>query len=93
VFAEGEEIQVADLPLQPRGRPLAEPSLEALIGPDVRDGWTRLGAVTKELERQLLVRALAAFGDRPNEEIARRLGTSRRVLELRLAEFGLKKKS
>jgi two-component system response regulator AtoC len=94
VFADGEEIQVGDLPLQPRGRPpLTAPSLEALIGSDVHDGWTRLAAVTKELERQLLVRALAAFGDRPNEEIARRLGTSRRVLELRLAEFGLKKKS
>ena len=71
---------------------LTAPSLEALIGSGVQDGWTRLGAVTKELERQLVVRALAAWGDRPNEEIARRLGTSRRVLELRLAEFGLKKR-
>ena len=70
---------------------LVAPSLEALIGPDLQDGWSRLAEVTKELERQLLVRALAAWGARPNEEIARRLGTSRRVLELRLAEFGLKK--
>jgi DNA-binding NtrC family response regulator len=91
VFAEGDEIQAADVPL-PSTRPLAAPSLDAIIGPDVHDSWSRLGAVTKELERQLLVRALQAFGDRPNEEIARRLGTSRRVLELRLAEFGLKKR-
>jgi DNA-binding NtrC family response regulator len=92
VFAEGDEILPADLPLPSTVRPLAQPSLEALIGPDVHDGWARLATVTKELERQLLQRALAVWGDRPNEEIARRLGTSRRVLELRLAEFGLKKR-
>jgi len=95
VFAEGDEIQPADLPL-PSTRPLVAPNLDALasyiIGPDVQDGWSRLAEVTKELERQLLVRALAAWGTRPNEEIARRLGTSRRILELRLAEFGLKKR-
>jgi two-component system response regulator HydG len=92
VFAEGDEIQPADLPLPTATRALPPPSLDALIGPDTNDGWTRLMAVTKELERQLLVRALSLWGDRPNEEIARRLGTSRRVLELRLAEFGLKKR-
>jgi two-component system response regulator HydG len=92
VFAEGDEIQPADLPLPTATRALPPPSLDALIGPDANDGWTRLMAVTKELERQLLVRALSLWGDRPNEEIARRLGTSRRVLELRLAEFGLKKR-
>ncbi|HEX6836274.1 MAG TPA: sigma-54 dependent transcriptional regulator [Polyangia bacterium] len=96
VFADGDDILPADLPLPTTRRPQQAPSLDALasyiIGPDVQDGWSRLQAVTKELERQLLVRALGAWGDRPNEEIARRLGTSRRVLELRLAEFGLKKK-
>ncbi len=92
VFADGDEILLADLPLPSGTRPLAAPSLDALIGPAVQDGWSRLAAVTKELERQLLVRALAAWAGRSNEEIARRLGTSRRVLELRLAEFGLKKR-
>ena len=92
VFAEGDEIQLGDLPLPSTARPLVAPSLEALIGPDLQDGWSRLAEVTKELERQLLVRALQAWGARPNEEIAQRLGTSRRVLELRIAEFGLKKK-
>jgi DNA-binding NtrC family response regulator len=92
VFADGDEIQLADLPLRSTMQ-LPLPSLETLIGPDLHDAWARLGAVTKELERQLLARALGHFGDRPNEEIARRLGTSRRVLELRLSEFGLKKKS
>jgi DNA-binding NtrC family response regulator len=92
VFAVGDEIQPVDLPLGGVGRAAAPPSLDALIGPDTRDAWTRLAAVTKELERQLVLRALALWGDRPNEEIAHRLGTSRRVLELRLAEFGLKKR-
>jgi DNA-binding NtrC family response regulator len=51
-----------------------------------------LQTLVKDLERQLLVRAIAAHGDRPNEEIARILGTSRRILELRLAEFGIAKR-
>ena len=92
LFAEGEEILLADLPLPSTARLPPTPSLEALIGPGPQDGWTRLSSLTRELERQLILRALAAWGDRPNEEIARRLGTSRRVLELRLAEFGLKKR-
>jgi DNA-binding NtrC family response regulator len=92
VFAEGDEILPEDLPLPSTTRALPPPSLDALIGPAPQDGWMRLMAVTKELERQLIVKALAIWGDRPNEEIARRLGTSRRVLELRLAEFNLKKK-
>ena len=54
--------------------------------------WVRLQTVIKDLERQVLQRAIALWGDRPNEEIARLLGTSRRVLELRLAEFEIEKK-
>ena len=46
----------------------------------------------KDLERQLIEKAIARYPGRPNEEIARLLGTSRRVLELRLAEYGIAKK-
>ena len=46
----------------------------------------------KDLERQLVEKAIAAHPDLSNEEIARLLGTSRRVFELRLAEFGIAKR-
>src|SRR5690348_9716186 len=44
VFADGDEILPADLPLPSTRRPLQAPSLDALasyiIGPDVQDGWS-----------------------------------------------------
>jgi DNA-binding NtrC family response regulator len=97
VFADRELLQPEDLPLQRSARPYSpEVSLDALVqqlvGESPAGAWARLQAAEKELERRVLTRAISLFGDRPNEEIARLLGTSRRVLELRLAEFGIAKK-
>jgi DNA-binding NtrC family response regulator len=90
VLAEGEEIGPADLPLRSPAAP--PPPLESLLGPGLDGAWARLQSLSRELERRLLERAMAAFPSLSNEEIARRLGTSRRVLEHRLAEHGLRKK-
>jgi two-component system response regulator PilR (NtrC family) len=90
VLSERQELGLEDLSLSPSSRP--SPSLEALVGGGVENAWSRLSDVVKQLERQLLMKALDAFGELPNEEIARKLGTSRRILELRLAEYGLKKR-
>ena len=58
--------------------------------------WQRLGhpAIGGEGSRAPAGRdaPIAAYPDLPNEEIARLLGTSRRVFELRLAEFGIAKR-
>ena len=91
VFSDGELLDTVDLPLGAAARPM--PTFESLIGPTVQNAWPRLQELVKSLERQLLVRALATYADQPNEEIARLLGTSRRILELRLQEFALKKKT
>jgi DNA-binding NtrC family response regulator len=90
VLADDDIIQPADLPIRPKGPPVLQ--VTDLLGPSFKNGWAVLQSITKDLERQLLTRALEAYGDRPNEEIARLLGTSRRVLELRLAEHGLRKR-
>jgi DNA-binding NtrC family response regulator len=90
VFAEGELIGAEDLPLHEAARPAA--NLEALLGGNLSGGWNRLAVLTRDLERLLLLRAIEKWPDRPNEEIARLLGTSRRVLELRLAAHGIKKR-
>jgi two-component system response regulator PilR (NtrC family) len=89
VLSDGEVLRESDLPL---GSAAPPPALEQLIGATLDGGWPRLQALVKQLERQLLERAVAAHGERPNGEIARLLGTSRRVLELRLAEFGIAKR-
>jgi DNA-binding NtrC family response regulator len=90
VLGGGEWISTDELALPQAIRPA--PPIEALIGGSLESGWARLQSLEKTLERQLLERAIAAYGERPNEEIARLIGTSRRVLELRLQEFGINKK-
>jgi two-component system NtrC family response regulator len=90
VLAEGPQIGLSDLPL-PRAGPRTRPSIDDVV-PGLENGWAELQAHVKELERQLLERATETWRDRSNEEIARLLGTSRRVLELRLQEHGLRKK-
>jgi DNA-binding NtrC family response regulator len=101
VFSDHEVLQPADLPLSgssatrrapPPIEALTGELLQHLVGNSPAGAWTRLAAVVKDLERQVLERAVQIYGDRPNEEIARLLGTSRRVLELRLAEFNIAKK-
>jgi two-component system response regulator HydG len=97
VFAERDLLGPEDLPLPsaPRAAPpeaLLDSLVQTLLGGSPAGAWARLQATEKELERRLLTRAVLLLGDRPNEEIARLLGTSRRVLELRLSEFGIAKK-
>jgi DNA-binding NtrC family response regulator len=90
LLASGPVLEASDLPLGPRAP--TTPTLESIIGTgSVKNGWAELNRITKELERQLVTRAVAEFGELPNEEIARLLGTSRRVLELRIQEFGIQK--
>jgi DNA-binding NtrC family response regulator len=91
VLAEGPVIGAADLPLPKSPAPRAGPGLDAVV-PSIEGGWASLQAHVKEMERQLLDRAMDVWRGHSNEEIARLLGTSRRVLELRLQEHGLRKK-
>jgi DNA-binding NtrC family response regulator len=91
VLAEGPVIGAAELPLPRSPAPRSGPGLDAVV-PSLEGGWASLQAYVKEMERQLLDRAMDVWRDHSNEEIARLLGTSRRVLELRLQEHGLRKK-
>jgi DNA-binding NtrC family response regulator len=93
VLCDGETVRPADLEGLAERRQVPRPTLEALVGRSIEGGWLALQAVVRDLERELVERAVATWPDQPNEEIARLLGTSRRVLELRLAEFGIEKKA
>jgi DNA-binding NtrC family response regulator len=88
IMADGDILQLSDLPLQPRQE--VKPRLDSFVT-SLENGWLQLQQVVKELERQLIERAISLHGDQPNAEIARLLGTSRRVLELRLQEYGISK--
>ena len=82
-----EELMLADLPSSVTGVPEARSASLPLEG-----GFERLAVLHEEIERDLIERALRAWPDSSNNEIARRLGTNRRVLELRMKSFGLSKK-
>lgn len=88
VLSDKSVLDVADLPLPRRHSP--RPQLDQFIQ-SLENGWLQLQENVKELERQLIERALAVYPDHSNTEIAKKLGTSRRVFELRLQEFMLLK--
>ena len=55
-------------------------------------GFRTLQELHCKAEADLIARALKAWAGVPNREIAERLGTNRRVLELRMKEHGLNKR-
>jgi two-component system NtrC family response regulator len=61
----------------------------------VKGGWTMMHeliqSLTTELEHKLIEKAVREHPDLSNSEIADLLGTTRRILELRLKEFGIRK--
>lgn len=99
VLSTEEEIQLQDLPdLTHRSEvPVAE--REPRSGPGMveqmplHNAWQRLSEMTRQTEEALLRRALRENPGLSNQELADLLGTSRRVLELRLQQFGIHKSS
>jgi DNA-binding NtrC family response regulator len=88
IMSDGDMLQLSDLPLPPRRD--VRPRLDACVT-SLENGWMQLQEVVKDLERQLIERAISVHSEMPNADIARLLGTSRRVLELRLQEYGISK--
>ncbi len=93
LFSDEPELSAESLGLSPIVAGAARAALLAeVVGDKLEGAWQRLTEVNRAQERALLRRAIDELGPRPNEEIARHLGMSRRVLELRLAEYGITKK-
>jgi DNA-binding NtrC family response regulator len=63
----------------------------------LKGSWTMVQELTQslttELERRLIEKAVQEHPNLSNTEIAELLGTTRRILELRLKEFGIRKDS
>lgn len=56
----------------------------------VEDGWNRLEVLRQSLERELIFRALEKYPDHSNTQIAGILGTTRRILELRMQAYQIR---
>jgi DNA-binding NtrC family response regulator len=69
----------------------SQENLSQIYNLPLEKGWHHLQEINKNLERELLLRALTIHRDANNSEIAALLGTTRRILELRLKLFGLDK--
>lgn len=59
----------------------------------IEDGWNRLELLKENLERDLIIRSLLQYPDRSNTQIAEILGTTRRILELRMKEYKIREGS
>ncbi|MBN8555919.1 MAG: sigma-54-dependent Fis family transcriptional regulator [Deltaproteobacteria bacterium] len=59
----------------------------------VEDGWNRVHVLRTTLERELILRALEKYPDCSNTEIAAILGTTRRILELRMKDYQIRETS
>ncbi len=89
VLCTSNEITPADMPELLNRR---KGDTGSIMNIPIKDGWKRLSKIHSSLEKDLLQRAVEQYGHLSNQQLADLLGTSRRVLELRLKEYGIKKK-
>lgn len=88
ITSREDVIRVTDLSLSSRG-------MRVLSNEDipVEGGFHKLQQWFSQMERKLIETAVRKYKNLPNSEIAKILGTTRRVLELRMREYGIKKES
>lgn len=81
-------IRVSDLSLSSRGTGvITEEDIP------VEGGFYKLQEWYRSMEKRLIEAAVRKYRHLPNAEIAKILGTTRRILELRMKEYGIKKDS
>lgn len=56
----------------------------------VEEGWGKLEYLSRSLERDLIERCLRKYPEASNSQIASILGTTRRILELRMKSYGIR---
>ena len=56
----------------------------------VEEGWGRLEFLYQSLERDLIIRAIEKYPELSNTQIASILGTTRRILELRMKTYQIR---
>jgi len=88
LLISGGKIQKSHLSLSSNFKPFSEKNEEIPL----KNGWKILQETYKRLEYELLKNALEKYSHLSNTEIAKLLGTTRRVLELRMKFYGLTKK-
>lgn len=88
ILISGGKIQKSHLPIKASTFAPSEEDEEIPL----KNGWKKLQETYRKLEYELLKNAIEKYPDLSNSEIAKLLGTTRRILELRMKFYGIKKK-
>jgi len=88
LLISGGKIQKSHLSFGSNFKPISDKDEEIPL----KNGWKILQETYRRLEYELLKNALEKYSHLSNAEIAKLLGTTRRVLELRMKFYGLTKK-
>jgi DNA-binding NtrC family response regulator len=83
-----DTIFMRDLPFKSGSGDLHTEELGQL---PVKNGISVIEEMKKRMEMDIINRALSEYSDISNEKLAEMLGTSRRILELRMKEYGISK--
>lgn len=88
IVARGNTIKAEDLPLLKREVTVGDGNG---IKVEVENGFAQIETIKESLEKEILTEALKMYSNLANDEIAKKLGTTRRVLEARIKHYGISK--
>jgi DNA-binding NtrC family response regulator len=86
IVARGNTIKAEDLPLLKREVSVGEGNG---LKVEVENGFAQIETIKESLEKEILTEALKMYSNLPNDEIAKKLGTTRRVLEARIKHYNI----
>ena len=90
IVSRGSTIKIDDLPLLKRQVSVSEGGTSN-FKVEVNNGFPQIEELKQKLEKELILEAVKMYGNTPNDEIAKTLGTTRRVLETRMKNYGINK--
>ncbi len=88
IVARGATIKANDLPLLKRELVVGDSSSLKI---EVNNGFAKIDEIRIKLEKEIIAEAIKMYGNMPNEDIAKKLGTTRRVFEARMKDYGINK--
>ena len=88
IVSKGQTIRPDELPL-PKHEINAP--LESVQKIELENGYAKISEISEDLKKNLIQEAINTHKDMPNEDIAKMIGTTRRVLESKIKAYGIKK--
>jgi DNA-binding NtrC family response regulator len=88
IVARGSTIKANDLPLLKREVSVGDGSGFKI---EVNNGFAKIDELKEKLEKEIIMEAVKMYSSTPNNELAKMLGTTRRVFEARMKHYGINK--